>query len=600
MPSISSISFDALPKDGKIYRVYWAGQIQLSNTEDESPKFFCWLKEVDNSGNYIPRTPARRIAQTSGAIPRFDIGSLWQRQAPLHNSKIKDEAPVDFLILAPAEWKPVRCSDINTSLGKDKHGRNHNWINPSDYPLRIDEGGQEITAAHRSWVVPMQTVDGKSLLVPCYEIFRAFYAGSSELAWRLLTGPWAAIKQHFLIQESITVTPDGSQAMKLEPAAGVGKGVLPFLGALVGSQSMRSAANCIRSDLVSDAQSIGAQTAWIRAVPPFINSQFRIRARVLPLQSSGGFLITKIEQAEFPVNLSQITYVQNEYLENTEENEGADLIQAYGNQSADRVESACVQKAGTRRATAHKFRLGIGEGFWMDAPDMQKNVRQIRSTNPPIKNNKSDPVLPQINVGIGGVGNYPAAKHGSLEFVDELESVGRMEAIQALITNLSGNVIDEWCAWPLVNLVAIEESEFCAFPANHGSPRSIAWAKGDATETRDTPRLAWVARLNVTGQIVYWVEIEHITKNDHYCSIALKTTDGGELDAPTLLDVLKSCVDHCGIWPKHAPTPLDNKIQWAKARHNADDQAGLKSSTLLNPLKALGIDVLNKNKGGGL
>jgi hypothetical protein len=596
MPSISSISFDALPKDDKIYRVYWAGQIQLSNTEDESPTFFCWLKEVDDSGRCIPGIPARRIAQTSGSIPRFEIGSLWQRQAPYISSTIPVDATVDFEILAPAEWQSVRCSDKNASLGKDKQKRNHDWINPSDYSLKIDEGGQENTAAYRSWVVPMQTVDGKSLLVPCYEIFRAFYAGSSELAWRLLTEPWAAIKQHFLIQESITVTAEGSQALKLEPAAGVGRGVLPFIGALVGSKTMRSAANRVHSDLVSEAQSIGAQTAWINAVPPFIGANFRIRARVLPLKSCGGFLVTKIERADFPVDLSQITYVQNEYLDDSDESESAALTQAYGSQSPDTAESARVQKSGTRRATARRFRLGIGAGFWIDAPKLQKEMRQIKSTNPPMKNDKSNPVLPQVNVGIGGVGSYPAAKHGSLEFVDDLENVGRMAAIQELIFNLTGSVIDDWSEWPLVNPVSIEVNQFCALPTDHGSPRSIAWAKGDAAEICDTPRLAWVARLNVAGQIIYWAEIEHITKNDHYCSIALKMTNGSELDKPTLLDVLKSCVDHCGIWPKHAPAPLANKIQWAKARHNADDQGGLKSSTLLNPLKALGIKVFNESK----
>ena len=99
MPSPHSFSFDAFPNDNRIYRLYWGGEIQLPNSQDESSLVYVWLREIDINGKFIRNTTeARRVVLSSGAIPRLHVGSLWRAQAPYVNQSIPESQLLEFEI----------------------------------------------------------------------------------------------------------------------------------------------------------------------------------------------------------------------------------------------------------------------------------------------------------------------------------------------------------------------------------------------------------------------------------------------------------------------------------------------------------------------
>lgn len=590
MASVHSFSFDAFPNDDKIYRLYWAGQTQLSNTEDDSPKIFAWLKEVDAEGRYLPNVMARLVIQSAGAIPSLYIGSLWQNQSQFLSSTMPDLPLVELEIEAQPFWTAYQAG--NTKQPATADTKRHDWINPSDYPLKIHTSDNAYVAGYNSWVVPMRTTDGREVVIPCYELFRAFYAGSSELAWRLLTAPWSKIQHYFVNHAEITELGEGRHKLVLDPVLGVGRGVMPFISAFILSKAVRQCANRIQVDLVAESQGNGDQTAWIRAVPPFLNQRFRILARVQELQSRDGLLVTKIERGSFPVDFSRVTvtYLEDEYLPEPSEEEKKDKTgaQCEATKRQEPPESARVKKSGTRRPSARRWRLGIGKEFWLNGPELKKAIRETKRIPRLEKKEDESPVESQP-VGLGGAGDHKSAKHGSLEYCEKLENIDRMAAIQALIARLTGSVIDRWTEWPLVRQTTIEGNTFCAFPTDKGDAGDQAWASGYRSEDDDLPRLAWVVRLVIENQAVYWVEVEHIKNNERYCSIIFQMLNNVELDGNTLLELLTVCVTKQGCWPKYPPEPLSEKLRWVKARHYTNDKGGLRTITITKRLDQLGV-----------
>jgi hypothetical protein len=75
---------------------------------------------------------------------------------------------------------------------------------------------------------------------------------------------------------------------------------------------------------------------------------------------------------------------------------------------------------------------------------------------------------------------------------------------------------------------------------------------------------------------------------DQYCSLAVEVLGGGELDEATLAQILKVCVERRGRWPAKPLKPLDQIVRWAKAKHFANENGGLRATTLLSPLMQLG------------
>ena len=590
MPSPHSFSFDAFPNDNRIYRLYWGGEIQLPNSQDESSLVYVWLREIDINGKFIRNTTeARRVVLSSGAIPRLHVGSLWRAQAPYVNQSIPESQLLEFEIEAQPVWQPVRAGDKNHGAGKGDWGQRHAWINPSDYPLRITEDGRQVKKGYNAWVVPMRTVDGLEVVVPCFEIFRAFYAGSSEMAWRLLSAPWPTISHRFINAAEFISGPDGLPGLQIDPVSGLGQGVARSIAALVSSSAARQGANNISSHLLHEAQKHGQQTAWIHAVPPFINTRFRMNARVQKFASRDGYLVTKIENASYPGNVRHIALLQDTYEDPQNIHNVSDEAPPEGiPHLTENLNRAKINRAGDRRPTSGRFRINTGGGLWLDPPIVEKVVRSQKRLSKQNDHHSTINTLVQT-VGVGGQGNHKAAKHASFEPTVKLEKVDQMGAVHDLITSLCGKSFDSWDEYPLVGPISDDVHTYCSLPTNIGDAKAKAWARGSGHIPSAQSRLAWVVRLNIGNQAVYWIEIEHIKNFDKFCSLAFKTLDGSELDSETLEQILDICVISHGVWPKDVPKSLAKTILWVKAKHYTNDAGKFRESTINNRLAELGL-----------
>jgi hypothetical protein len=591
MPSPHSFSFNAFPNDNRIYRLYWGGEIQLPNSQDESSLVYVWLREIDINGKYILNTTdARRVVLSSGAIPRLHIGSLWRAQAPYTSRAIPESQLLEFEIEAQPTWQPVRAGARNHAAGKGNWGESHAWINPSDYLLRITEDARQVKAGYNAWVVPMRTVGGVEVIVPCFEIFRAFYAGSSEMAWRLLSAPWPTISHRFIKTAEFIKGPDGLPGLLIDPAPGLGQGVVRSIAALVSSIAARQGANNVSSHLLHEAQEHGQKTAWIHAVPPFINTRFRMNARVQKFASRDGYLVTKIENASYPSDIRHIEFLQDIYeddplnIQNVSDEDPSEGIP----HQKENLQHAQINQAGDRRPTSGRFYINTGSDLWLDPPIVEKIARSQKHLS---KQNDHPSVIdiPIQTVGVGGQGNYKSAKHASFESTIKLEKVDRMAAAHELISALHGKSFDSWDEYPLVDPVSDDMHTYCSLPINIGDAKAKAWAQGNVYTPSAQSRLAWVVRLNIGNQAVYWIELEHLKNSDKYCSLAVKTRNGSELNAETLKQILDICVKSLGIWPENAPKTLAENILWVKAKHYTNKEGKLRESTINNRLTELGF-----------
>ncbi|HQQ63607.1 MAG TPA: hypothetical protein PLF22_08530 [Pseudomonadales bacterium] len=575
-----------LPNDDKIYGVYWAGLAKLGLPNGDHPMFSIWLKEVDARGHFVSQALCKRIVQPAGFIPAFAIGSLWHKQEAYTVDDPKSRI-LTLNIKGQNNWCPVRISDRQ---GRGHH--NYSWINPSDYRLALEEEGGTFTAGYKSWVVPMTTVDGRKVIVPCYELYRAFYAGSTELAWQLLTGPWPSICHNFIKNEyGCFESPNGGQKYcVIQPMSDIGSGAFHFIGMLAVSNWARRCADGVYANLLNDAQSNGSRFAWLKAVPPFQDKNFILKANVIYLPSTNSYLVTKIESASSPVSEYSLVRLANEYF-SQDEDESDDGGEP-PNDSGDAGGGTSVNVSGTRGRYPRRpsFIMSTGNKFFIDSKvDV---IPYIRKPLPPGKTygaNDKDPMKQDsVDIGVGGKISDQKSKQGSFESSAPPSNVNRMVEIHSLVSRLVENTGGSFIELNLINPVLIGNHGFCQLDSGVGGVESEKWVGIYSDDTRRS-RLVWVVQLNIAGRVLYWVEIEHARRSEKYCSLIFKTINGAAFDASLLREILNVCVVTCGKWPLNPPSVLAKKIVWKKARHISNGKGGLADNTLLLPLKSMGV-----------
>lgn len=555
MPSVTDPQQDTFPEDDRLYRVFWGGELALPEPGHSTKRFHLWLKEVDEHGNVVVGGQVAQVTESVGSIPRLPLDTYW-RNGHHCRPKLSDPTRIEVLdIVAPAKWDPVRIGDpvpVDPNFG----GASHAWINPSDMRLLFSTTDGRKIRGLDAQVVSARTISGQEVIIPCYEVFRAFFAGTTDLAHALLGRTWNAAEKDFIVGSGRREDADGVH-WHIDLAPGVPHSAVPYLSWLHFDDGCRRAANRIYAATVNQMRS-----PWISAMPPIVGQTFRIRAHVVPLRSRNALLVTRISGIEFPVKVASLSYsiARRDIPVGTPAQEGEVKPPV---ESTTKGKPTSVSKPLDRRPTNRYFQLPSISVKFPGLPVPKRSAREERNVPIPTPGPSRIPLVPRP-VSVGTPGTRPAPSGGQFTPAEERRIEDGFQEILELVDDLIANdKIDDMRECPLVRPVPEGAPSYCEFPFSE-DVRPWPWSM--VREPLRRPRLALVLELVVRERLIYWIETETV-KDESYCSLAIEMTDGGSLDEGVLETLLDICSDAKGIWPD--PLPFGEGTTFStRARHS--------------------------------
>lgn len=580
MPAITNPTHDSFPKNNKLYRIFWAGEILLPESSTLTPRVRIWLKEVDEAGNDVPDSPIVEVTESAGAIPRLAIGSCWRNAKLARPKSLNPVSPRILDIEAPDQWSVVKAGDPHGWHPRDPHtGRSHCWINPSDLQLSFLTSNGRRVNGHHAWVVHARTIYGEEVIIPSYEIFRALLANTTDLSLALLGNTWDAVKSRFVISAEIHETLAGVSC-HLDLAPNVPHSTVPYLTLLSFVNEARRAANSVYPGLVR--QGPMSQLAWIPAFPPVAGRPFRIRAQTVRLASRNAVLVTRILGFDPGLKISELSYSVAKWTFPTGDPVAGEAEGKPRKVLQPPTKGIKIAKPGDRRPGNRPLQLPSMSVKWAGLPVPKRTARRIESVPLPIPGPEIT-IPPSTTVSVGEPGSRGSPSPGSFTPEEERNIEDRFEAIRDLADLLvSEEVIDSVTDYPLVRPVPADFPEYCEFPTEFdGKP----WKWSIVRKPIRRARLAIVLEIKLAQRTVYWIETEALSARDMHHSLVIETVGGGPLDEGTLATLLDTCALAKGVWPQKLEFG-DGSILYERARH-IPMGAELSPNTMLLPFARL-------------
>ena len=402
---LNTPSFERFPEDGKIYRIYWAGLYVPRAYGTNTSRVAIWLSE-QTPGKPKPFVETRLVIDSIGSIPRMPMGSFWQDGRMIQQPLPAGEEVVDLEIAPQSEWSVFRAEDAHPSAPKTPHDRwTSCYLPPADIRLNLRQSNATTEKGHRARVVPARTTGGDEVILPCYELFRAFYAGTSELATTLLGQPWNDVAAAKFVEELKITETEGSPEWLLTMQPGTPQGAVPYLGLLLCDPDAISAAQRIHPQLVVDSQE-NPTGAWIFATPPVLNRCMTIRAHVRRLPTRNALLVLQILEARYPSKVARIKCFVDAQTRAVVPAEVLGAPDALAGGSSD--VGVSVVGSGDSAPTIRNRQLAAPGLIWVELPEILKHASRVRllpqGAGPQVKRLGGD----RVSTGTKGEGGNPA------------------------------------------------------------------------------------------------------------------------------------------------------------------------------------------------
>lgn len=588
MPAVTNLIHEPFPQDDRLYRIYWGGQLLLPKPGQATRQIRFWLKEIDEHGLDLGDGKVVQVTESVGSIPRLTIGSVW-RNRKATRPKQGALRPIQSLeILAPSSWSVVRAGDYIPEGSRNTHS-SHTWINRSDLPLIFNTAAGRKVRGLDAQVVSALTTSGQEVILPSYEIFRAFFAGTSDLAHALLSRTWDAAEKEFIVGSN-RYEEGGSIDWHIDLAPRIPPSAVPYISWLHFDDAARRAANHIYSELVNQSG-----TGWLSSMPPIVNRTFRINAHVIPLHSRNALLITQILSVEFPIEVNSLSYsIPSKHTLSEAPVEGGNEIPISG---TPKCGPTSISIPIDQKPTQHCYLLPSSPVKFSGLPTAKKIARKDRiSHTQNFKHTSAGPTPLVVSVGASGTGQARPAAQFTPDEAKQIED--RFQAVMNLVTELQGDgLIADVIEYPIVRPAPLDIPTYCRFPSSNDI-KPWPWTMVRTPVPRE--RLALVLQISIDERMIYWIETEATTKNERYCALAVEMTDGSSLNEGTLEALLDICAAGDGVWPKTIPFGQDTVLT-AKARHTREG-AALARSVMLNKFSELAQkhDALSQKRGGSL
>lgn len=506
----------------------------------------------------------------SGGIPTIKIGDIYQRGVLMGNLSFQEEE--FFVDTTVNEPTLVKVSDKLDPPPGWPESSPYRVINLSEYPL---------TGMLSSHCVMIEESE-RTLLFPCQDIFRVFYANNIWLAHALTEGPWGHGK-HRLINEKMTarISPDHWQITLRAATPNVCLYTLAYLSA------DPTAVEAVKKVTFSILPTANRTEKFVQAAIPFPPTNLRLKAKLHPLRKSPSghvtYLVTSITGFGWPYPEE----LKIEYRRELDARKGEEEV-LYAPSPGDNTTPVITpsEEVGPRR-TEIEVRGGPSSNEYapMDLPlpdltifDPPTPILMPKEKSSERKRRRKIPKKldwdthgtfadPELDDGIfGGVNVW---------LIDTWEISTRFEILQTALGKLANTKnIAKWetVRYPASGLQICrgEVWPFLPKPNVIGHPDRHQWAYIDGKIRRT--RTAYICRIEVeAGRVVHLLEIECRPKGEGFCAFLFQPKAG---DGTACIDsLLKIAQSIKGVWGNAEDDQVNSKSladmleKWESRKH---------------------------------
>ena len=539
------------------------------------------LKETHNTN--AEQQYARLL---SGCTPGLMMGSIYRRGSLV--GQIQNEAQRFQIDLSDQSSHFRR---VQEPLPKQPH-----WWRASSPCPTIQRKEYQVPNTS-SWVLEFEDAStDRSLVIPCQEIFRFFYAPETKVVNALLSGPWGIALDQVVSAERTGVRPDGSLQVILRN--GMHESSSMHVANLVLNEIGRRAANRVYASLFAEEGRIWNMKAEI----PFGCTNFNIEVRVLPLQHTNGrHLCTEILGSDWP-HQEHI-----HYLRETDPGEGR--LQSKTDDTApfsgpehefspidiDEFHSFNTSDEDPNARGPTVLHPARGN-CWFNRPPMTKITKEESKKYCRIPGSSGDLVLDRTSTGKPHHGASSSTPGASVqENRVDFSADSRIQDVVRLVERLKeANVITDWKtlepakgsrftldtlpAWPLPNRL-------------HNGKRTTyrPWAK-----LGDVPRCVLVTEISLkSGTQLMWFEVQPTPKSSSdtaqtevqgktFRSLIIRTHLHDVERERLIHELLRYCVLRNARWHSQSAFPvftgLDSHTTWIHHRTTNPSELSLSSA----------------------
>jgi hypothetical protein len=474
-----------------------------------------------------------------GGLPAIRIGDVYRRG--------------NFMGALPFPEKTFRFDTTKTipvirEVGEEKAPTPSGWI--SKKPCRtINPYDYNLPGLNPSRCLVIEGIR-ETIIIPCQEIFRIFFAPDTNLANALTQQHWEQAIESFVDRRETRIVPPNVWQVALRKR--LSGASMRVLCALILDEHARIAAKRITSRFRTH------ENCWMETSFPFAPGLVEINARYVPMQTFDGkarLLITCINKASWPY-ASTIQRLEREKEPGGEQ--GVKIGSSLPRQVTRKLPGQEIdpqrQKIESETPNASmKPVSAFARGFSWENPPAIETIRvpssaglnpvEIRfAGSPPVEQPTSSTGVPKGGRTSSGTADITVQK--------ERTFIARFHALKEIFDRmLSTDALDDWRLVPSsINPVSLQGITVWAIP-NKTNQKSNAWCSIPGSKA---PRVAVIFQLVKDTDSVYFLELEtrHSESGFRYVLFAPKAG----LEDTCISELLQVAANHEGVWP----SPLKN------------------------------------------
>jgi hypothetical protein len=480
----------------------------------------------------------RRIPILTGAIPGLAIGTVFQNgirtgELPLATRKFSfvksagyseihrtaDESPLD-----PPEWWK-------------KENYTYSIINKRQYPLGDFSS---------SYCVVLN--NGKhTLVLPCHEVFRSFYAPHRLMALALTSGPWEQTWRNVARPEETLIRED-DRLWQVGLRKDIKDAFAPLIGNLLLTEFGRSQANSIYTNFLTEMNG----RARIKTAIPFDWDRLNLTVRCISLHTNPDkYLVTEIVRMEW-LGPEKIWVVRDNDGRTGSNPIAVDLPEPFLNKNRNQISALDEEPISVnsdedpdQASTAVDF--STAGAIWDNPPKIEKTekIESYKYEGSPRQGENE--ALSSSSPGIGTFGGtdsaiaqYQTRERRDLssrfwettDLLDRLNDDGQIDGWKFL-TPPRPRLVGNLPTWELPRKIL----------DGTGQLRTPRWALMED----GSRRTALVCEILYSNRSIYWIELEVRPTEGGFRSLLFICDDNKSLDLVKAL--LHIAVQKKGKWP---------------------------------------------------
>ena len=598
------------PQDGQLWWVRWVDDIRTPFGRASSPGIFVLLSHLDdcdldhlpwlhNEGSRMDRD-VRTSYALIGSTPGLTIGTVFRDGVRVGKLKAEEIA---------LEFDRTR-SEANIKLAVEPSATAFPlWKNAALAYHLIPKTRYGLPGFSRGCCLVIHDA-GQAAVIPCFEVFRSFYAPHGDIALALTRGVWKTEWKMVANPDDTLVLSDGAWQIGLRRR--IRNEHAPLLANLIHNPVGFEAASEIFGSLLRSRQtpaqgpppgeqvvqveqpspSRASQTLFpLRARIPFEWDKLAIKARCVRWRTNPDywfvFDITEITWPDAPFVAGRIDYDRDNSgrtgRDQAVSSQVRPFLRVMSELNLDEGQPVPVTADEDPRPEPTSVFFPVAGPAWVNIPPLRPVLKPLSFTYENIQRlTRSEPAV-QASAGSQGSAQSDSirAQYVSTEMSPLPHCFGQVLVALAQLER-DGEVAGWSIACPPCDRVEYRGG-ILAWPVS-GKKEKKAWCWIDRPKKRR--RAALVCEIRLDGTTLLWLDLETRSSERGFCALLWHPPDR-DWDA-AITGLLRIAVKKRGVWLSRDEMAESTKIpsiqKWRHS-HDREDQARLNLKSLLSALK---------------